>query len=331
MKVLITGGAGFVGSHLAELYLENGDDVDIIDDFSTGSASNIRNIISRGHERFSITNGTVLDSDLVSRLVSDSDCVIHLAAAVGVRNIIDNPLDSIRINVYGTETVLNACSRTGKKVLIASTSEVYGKQTSVPLKESDDCVYGPSTTARWSYAAAKAVDEFIALSYHDATGLPVVIARLFNTVGPRQSGRYGMVIPRFVMQALENRPITVYGDGTQTRTFAHVREVAVALRKLVEEPEAFGHVVNVGGFAETSILDLAKLIIVKTNSESVINIVPYEVAFPKGFEDIKRRIPNTEKLKRLVGFKMRLGLDQIVDDTIMYFRRHQETNKEHVG
>ena len=247
MRVLITGGAGFVGSHLTESYLKGGDDVNIVDDLSTGSLDNLKHIKSYSPERLSITIGTVLNRELVSRLVSQSDFVVHLAAAVGVRNIIDNPLSSIITNVYGTETVLNACCQTGKKLLIASTSEVYGKQTRVPLRETDDCIYGPSTKSRWSYAAAKAIDEFTALAYHNTKNLPVIIARLFNTVGPRQSGRYGMVIPRFVQQALGDKPITVYGDGTQTRTFAHVREVVIALRKLLDHPAAIGHVVNVGG------------------------------------------------------------------------------------
>jgi len=320
MRVLITGGAGFIGSHLAEAYLARGDEVYILDDLSTGTLENIRHL--QEHEtyggRLFVTVDTVLHEDKTLELVGTCDIVVHLAAAVGVQYILDNPLTSIVTNVRGAETILELCSKFKKKVLIASTSEVYGMQNHAPLKETDYCVYGPSTKSRWSYAASKLIDEFTALAYHRTKKLPVVIVRLFNTVGPRQTWRYGMVLPRFVKQALEHQPITVYGDGTQTRTFTHVTDVAKVLVTLLDVPEAVGEVINVGGTEEVSILQLAKRVKARVGSTSEIKLLPYSAVYPKDFEDMQRRVPSTDKLKRLIGYAPGLTLDQILDDTIHY-------------
>jgi len=328
MKILITGGAGFIGSHLAEACLNHDASVGIVDDFSTGTLDNLNHLQGR-HEhrkRLRIHADTVLNRDGMVKLVKNCDMVFHLAAAVGVQYIIDNPLSSIITNVRGTETVLELCDKFRKKVLIASTSEVYGKHDDAPLRETDDCIYGPSTKSRWSYAAAKLMDEFTALAYHRVKKLPVVIVRLFNTVGPRQTGRYGMVIPRLVRQALNNQPLTVYGKGTQTRTFTHVSDVVEALMRLLETPEAVGEVVNIGGTREVSILDLAKRIRQKTGCSSEIRLIPYDEIFPKDFEDMKRRVPSIEKLKKLVGFEPSRDLDTILNDVIA-FHRNTENEK----
>lgn len=261
-----------------------------------------------------------MNRDVLMELVGTCDMVVHLAAAVGVRYILENPLSSIVTNVHGTEIVLDLCAKFKKKVLIASTSEVYGRQTHAPLKETDYCVYGPSVKSRWSYAASKLIDEFTALAYHRTQNLPVVIVRFFNTVGPRQTGRYGMVIPRFVQQALANEPITVYGDGSQTRTFTHVKDVVKALVCLMETPEAYGEVVNIGGVEEISMLKLAERIRDKAGSSSQIKLVPYDEVYPKDFEDMRRRVPSTGKLKQLTGFAPLTNLDQILDDLIAYQR-----------
>ena len=322
MRVLITGGAGFIGSHLAEAYLARGDEVYILDDLSTGTLENIRHL--QEHEtyggRLFVTIDTVLHNDQTLELVGTCDIVVHLAAAVGVQYILDHPLTSIVTNVRGAETILELCSKFKKKVLIASTSEVYGMQNHAPLKETDYCVYGPSTKSRWSYAASKLIDEFTALAYHRTKKLPVVIVRLFNTVGPRQTWRYGMVLPRFVKQALEHQPITVYGDGTQTRTFTHVTDVAKVLVTLLDVPEAVGEVINVGGTEEVSILQLAKRVKARVGSTSEIKLLPYSAVYPKDFEDMQRRVPSTDKLKRLIGYAPGMKLDQILDDTIQYYQ-----------
>lgn len=322
MKVLITGGAGFIGSHLAEAYLDRGEEVYIIDDLSTGSLDNIKHMQEHDihKDRLFVTIDTVLNYDRMLELIGTCDVVVHLAAAVGVQYILDNPLSSIVTNVRGTEIVLELCNKFKKKALIASTSEVYGKQNHAPLKETDYCVYGPSVKSRWSYAASKLIDEFTALAYHRTKRLPVIIARLFNTVGPRQTGRYGMVIPRLVKQALENEPITVYGDGSQTRTFTHVRDVVQAIMKLIEVPEAVGEVVNIGGMEEIAILRLAEKIRDKVDSASEIRLIPYEEVYPKDFEDMQRRVPSTEKLKQLIGYTPTIDLEQILDDIIVYHR-----------
>jgi UDP-glucose 4-epimerase len=328
MRILITGGAGFIGSHLAEAYLERGDEVYILDDLSTGTLENIRHLQEHEtyRERLFVTIDNVLHDDTTQQLVGTCDIVVHLAAAVGVQYILDNPLASIVTNVRGAETILELCSKFKKKVLIASTSEVYGMQNHAPLKETDYCVYGPSTKSRWSYAASKLIDEFTALAYYRTKKLPVVIVRLFNTVGPRQTWRYGMVLPRFVKQALEGQPITVYGDGTQTRTFTHVTDVAKVLVTLLDVPEAIGEVINIGGTEEVSILELAERVKARAESTSEIQLHPYSTVYPKDFEDMQRRVPSTDKLKRLIGYAPSMKLAQILDDTIHYQRLNRCTS-----
>ncbi len=313
MKILITGGAGFIGSHLAEAYLKKGHEVYIIDNFSTGS---IWNIIE--FHKDNLWPDTILDKKVMSELINKCDIVFHLAAAVGVQYILDNPLETVKTNIQGTENVLELCSKFNKRVLITSTSEVYGKPTHAPLVETDDVIYGHSKKARWSYATSKLIDEFTALAYHRIEGLEVIIARLFNTVGPRQTGAYGMVIPRLMKQALNGESLIVYGSGLQTRTFVYVKDVVKALILLMESKEAIGEVVNVGGTEEISIHDLAVKIIKMTNSKSPISLVPYKQAFEEGFEDIQRRVPSTEKLKELIGFEPSTSLDDILKHIIDY-------------
>ena len=318
MRVVITGGAGFIGSHLASAYLQKGMEVAIIDNLSTGSAENILYLQKNPEhqKRLSVTIDTILNPLPMAELIGSADLVFHLAAAVGVRYILENPLESIKTNIQGTEMVLNLSSRFNKKVLIASSSEVYGKHLHAPLVETDNIIYGPSTKSRWSYAASKLMDEFTALAYHSTKGLKVIITRLFNTVGPRQTGAYGMVIPRFVEQALKNLPITVYGDGTQTRTFTFVDDVIHALMKLMRHEKAIGEIFNIGGTREITILNLAEKIIEKTNSKSVIRKIPYEEAFKKDFEDMQRRVPSIDKLRSFIGFEPKTDLDTILDNII---------------
>lgn len=326
MRVLITGGAGFIGSHLAENYLEQGHEVYVIDDLSTGALVNLKHLQSNPDysDRIFVEVDTVMNHQKMLNLVGICDVVYHMAAAVGVQYILDNPLSSIITNVRGTETVLELCDKFRKKVMIASTSEVYGKHNHAPLIETDDCVYGPSSKSRWSYAAAKLIDEFTALGYHRSKKLNVLLVRLFNTVGPRQAGRYGMVLPRFVTQALKNKPVTVYGDGKQTRTFTHVHEVVDVLMKLMESPEAIGEVVNVGGVEEVSIHSLAERVIERAGSKSEIKLIPYSEAYPEDFDDMQRRVPSTEKLKQLTGQAPAMGLNRIIDDVIHYYRQCPE-------
>lgn len=318
MRVVITGGAGFIGSHLASAYLQKGMEVAIIDNLSTGSVENILYLQKNPeHQKLlSVTIDTILNPLAMAELIGSADLVFHLAAAVGVRYILENPLESIKTNIQGTEMVLNLCSRFNKKVLIASSSEVYGKHLHAPLVETDNIIYGPSTKSRWSYAASKLMDEFTALAYHSTKGLKVIITRLFNTVGPRQTGAYGMVMPRFVEQALKNLPITVYGDGTQTRTFTFVDDVIHALMKLMRHEKAIGEIFNIGGTREITILNLAEKIIEKTNSKSVIKKIPYEKAFKKDFEDMQRRVPSIDKLRSFIGFEPKTDLDTILDNII---------------
>jgi len=327
MRVLITGGAGFIGSHLAEAYLERGDEVYVIDDLSTGRIENIKHLQEdpRYSDRFHFKLDTILNHDATLELVGICDVVFHLAAAVGVQYIIENPLSSIVTNVRGTEIVLELCSKFKKKVLVASTSEVYGKHDHAPLVETDDCVYGSSEKSRWSYAAGKLMDEFTALAYHRTKRLSVVVARLFNTVGPRQTGRYGMVIPRFVTQAIKGEPITVYGDGNQTRTFTHVSEVVVSLIKLMESPKAIGQVVNIGGVEEVSIYQLASKIKTMVGSGSELKIIPYNEAYPKDFEDMQRRVPSTEKLRKLIDFSPATKLESILSDVITDYKKQEKS------
>ena len=326
MKVLITGGAGFIGSHLAEKYLERGDDVYIIDDLSTGTLENIKHLQEdKNHrDKLFVTIDSILNHDVMLGLVGTCDVVLHMAAAVGVQYILENPLSSIVTNIKGTEEVLELCNKFRKKVLIASTSEVYGKHTHAPLVETDNIIYGPSTKFRWSYAAAKLMDEFTSLAYYRTKKLPVAIIRLFNTVGPRQTGRYGMVIPRFVQQALRNEAITVYGDGTQTRTFTYVGDVVDAITKLVECPDAIGDVTNIGGVEEITIGSLAERVKKLSNSSSKIKLIPYEEAYTKDFEDMQRRVPSIEKIEKLINWKPLTNLDDILNKVIDYYRVNEQ-------
>jgi len=325
MKILITGGAGFIGSHLSEKYLKLGNDVYVIDDLSTGSLDNIKHLKENLEfkDRFFVIIDTVLNEKKMSELIENCDIVVHLAAAVGVKTILNHPLNSINTNVLGTEIVLKFCNKFKKKVLITSSSEVYGKQTKSPLTETDDVTYGSSTKLRWSYAAAKLMDEFTALAYYREKKLPVIIVRLFNTVGPRQTGRYGMVIPIFIKQALKGEPLTVYGDGIQTRTFVHVDEVCDCIVKLMGTQNAVGEIINIGGVEEISIKHLAERIIKKTNSKSKIKFIPYGEVYTSDFEDMPRRVPSTEKLKLIIGFSPKKKLDTILDDVIHYFKNNK--------
>ncbi len=318
MKVFITGGAGFVGGHLSEAFLDSGHEVAILDDLSTGSITNIEHLKPR--KGFSYTIDTVMNEGVTAEMIDRADVVVHLAAAVGVKLIVESPVRTIETNVHATEIVLNHANKKRKKVLIASTSEVYGKSTDVPFREDGDLVMGASIKGRWSYACSKAIDEFLALAYHKERKLPVVVFRLFNTVGPRQTGRYGMVIPNFVRQALSGQPITVFGDGEQRRCFTDVSDVVWALTRLAESDKAVGQVINIGNDSrEVSILDLAKLIKEKTNSSSEIVLVPYSQAYEEGFEDMPRRIPDLTKIKGLIGYEPKIGLDGILDRVIEHF------------
>lgn len=313
-KVLVTGGAGFIGSHLCEALLERGDEVYVIDDLSTGRYDNIRHL--KSNPFFHLTVGSILDVPSLPPLVEAADVVYHLAAVVGVQNIIELPVDTIETNILGSHNVLNLAARYNKLCLLASTSEVYGKNTRYPFSEDDDSVYGPTTKSRWSYACSKAVDEFLALAYHNARGLPVIIARMFNTTGPRQTGRYGMVLPRFVDQALRGEPITVFGSGNQSRCFADVSDVVRALLLLVEHPQAVGQVFNIGNPEEITIYNLAREVKRLTGSSSEIKLVPYDEAYQPGFEDMERRVPSIEKISALVGYKPRVRLQEIIQRVI---------------
>jgi len=325
-KILITGGAGFIGSHLAEQYLDMGYEVFVIDNLSTGSLKNIEHLQEdpKTKDRFFVTVDTIFHEDKMLELVGTCDTVIHLAAAVGVKYILDNPLSSVTTNIQGTEVVLKLCNKFRKKVLIASTSEAYGKQEGAPLREDDDVTYGSSGKARWSYAASKLMDEFLALAYHRTTKLPAVIVRFFNTIGPRQTGEYGMVVPRFIQQALRDEDITVYGDGCQTRTFTHVNEVCQCIIKLMDTPKAYGTVINIGGVEEVSVKELAQKIIELTDSSSEIRYVPYKNVYSKDFEDMPRRVPSTEKLRSIIGMAPESSLVEILKDVVEYHRSHAQ-------
>jgi UDP-glucose 4-epimerase len=318
MRVLITGGAGFIGSHLADACLARGDEVFVLDDLSTGSIDNIRHL--RASARFHYTIESVHHAPTVAELVDQCDVVFHLAAAVGVRLIVESPVRTIETNVHGTEVVLTQANKKKKKVLIASTSEVYGLSTDVPFREDGCLVLGPTTKGRWSYACSKAIDEFLALAYWRERKLPTVIARLFNTVGPRQTGQYGMVVPTFVKQALTARPITIHGDGRQSRCFTDVGDVVGALLGLMDHPGAVGEVFNVGSSEEVTIGALAERIRELTASSSEIVHIPYEAAYGEGFEDMPRRVPDISKIHALLGYRPRKSLDQILDGVIGYFR-----------
>jgi UDP-glucose 4-epimerase len=313
---LITGGAGFIGSHLADAYLKRGDEVYIIDDLSTGRIENIQHL--KGQPGFHYTIDTVHNLPLTAELVDQCDVVFHLAAAVGVKLIVESPVRTIETNVRGTEVVLSIANKKKKKVLIASTSEVYGLSSDVPFREDGNLVMGATTKGRWSYACSKAIDEFLALAYWREKKLPTVVVRLFNTVGPRQTGQYGMVIPTFVKQALAGRPITVYGDGKQTRCFGYVGDIVGALINLMDHKDAVGNVFNIGSNEEISILQLAERVKHLTQSESEIVFVPYNEAYEEGFEDMPRRIPDTTKVNNLVGFQPEMKLDGILQSVIDY-------------
>jgi UDP-glucose 4-epimerase len=314
MRALVTGGAGFIGSHLVDALLERGDSVTVLDNLSTGRAENLTQHI--GNPRLRFVLGSITDPALVASLVPEADAVFHLAAAVGNKLILDRPLESLVTNIRGSEIVLEAVLEHGKRILVASSSEIYGKCLQVPLHEDTDCLLGPPVVTRWSYATAKAVDEFLAYTYWRTRGLPAVIVRLFNTTGPRQSADYGMVLPRFVHQALEGRDLTVHGDGSQTRCFAYVGDVVRALIALMECGAAEGRVVNIGSTEEVTIAALARLILDLTASSSNIRFVPYEVAYPAGFEDVPRRVPNIDAARELIGFEPRVSLREIVTLTI---------------
>jgi nucleoside-diphosphate-sugar epimerase len=320
-RYLITGGAGFIGSHLCELLLNLGHNVVAIDDLSTGRVENIQHLLSQPGNKafpFQFVRETILNAQVLDRLASQADVIVHLAAAVGVKLIVEDPVHTINTNILGTEAVLTTANRYGCKVLIASTSEVYGKGVKVPFREEDDCLIGPTTHSRWAYAVSKQVDEFLGLAYQRQFGLPVVVMRFFNTVGPRQTGRYGMVVPRFVRQALRNQAITVYGDGRQSRCFGYVADVVDAVTHLAENPEAVGQVFNIGSTEEVTIRGLAERVIVLTGCASTIQYVPYDEAYAPGFEDMQRRVPSLEKITRLTGYKPRHSLDDILQRVIAY-------------
>jgi UDP-glucose 4-epimerase len=318
-KVLITGGAGFIGSHLAEALLERGDTVQVIDDLSTGSMRNIANL--KNQPRFSYVLDTVMNRPLMLELVDEADVIFHLAAAVGVRLIVEQPVQTIETNIKATELVLELCARKQKPVLLASTSEVYGKLDQPVFSEEGDLVLGPTSRARWCYAASKIIDEFVAKAYFKERGLPTVIVRLFNTIGPRQVGQYGMVVPRFVHQALLGEPITVYGDGTQRRSFTWVGDVVGAIAALIQHPQAYGEVLNIGHTDEIAIYELAALVKEMTGSRSEIRFVPYEEAYETGFEDMPRRLPDISKLQRLIGYRPRLDLPEMLTRIIAHYRQ----------
>ena len=327
MRFLITGGAGFIGSHLAERLLGRGDRVVLLDNLSTGSMDNIRHLKSFDGMEYHLDN--IENRQLVAELVDDADAVIHLAAAVGVKLIVESPVRTIETNVNGTQRILEAACKKRKLVLTASTSEVYGKNTNVPFHEDADLVLGPTTKGRWSYAASKALDEFLALSYWKEKQLPVIVVRLFNTVGPRQTGRYGMVLPNFVKSALDNTPISIYGDGKQSRCFCDVRDTVESLVRLIDTPHSIGEVVNVGNTEEVSIEQLAQLVKQRTNSKSAIEFVPYDQAYEPGFEDMMRRVPCVDKLEALTGFRPRTPLTEIIDRVAAFFQQKAEPAQAH--
>lgn len=316
MRVLITGGAGFIGSHLSESYLQRGDEVFVIDDLSTGSIENIRHL--KDHPRFHYTIDSIHNQPVTAELVDQCDVIFHLAAAVGVKLIVESPVRTIENNVHGTEVVLSLANKKKKKVLVASTSEVYGLSSEVPFREDGNLVMGATNKGRWSYACSKAIDEFLALAYWREKKLPTIVVRLFNTVGPRQTGQYGMVIPTFVKQALAGRPITVYGSGKQSRCFCYVGDVVGALVKLMDADDSVGEVFNIGSSEEISILALAKRVKELTDSDSEIVFVPYDEAYEEGFEDMPRRIPDISKVNKLVAFKPEKRLDEILQAVIEF-------------
>jgi UDP-glucose 4-epimerase len=323
LRAFITGGAGFIGSHLAEALLASGHDVSILDNLATGSIQNIEHLKGRAGFRYAIDS--VTNEPLLAELIDDCEVVFHLAAAVGVKLIVEAPVHTIETNVHGTEVVLKHANKKKKLVVIASTSEVYGKSVAVPFNEDADLVLGPTPKHRWAYACSKAIDEFLALAYWKERKLPVIITRFFNTVGPRQTGRYGMVIPTFVRQGLSGQTITVHGDGTQTRSFCHVVDVVDALLRLVNEPRAVGEVFNVGNDEEVTIMELAKRVREITGGRSSIATVPYDQAYEAGFEDMPRRVPDLRKIKALVGYRPKSSLDEILVSVMDHFQKAMTT------
>jgi len=321
LRFLITGGAGFIGSHLAERLLDRGDHVVLLDNLSTGSMENIRHL--KSSDRMEYHLDSIENRQLVAELVDDADVVVHLAAAVGVRLIVESPVRTIETNVNGTQHILEAAAKKRKLVLTASTSEVYGKSTQIPFHEEADLVLGPTTKGRWSYAASKALDEFLALSYWKEKKVPVIVVRLFNTVGPRQTGRYGMVLPNFVRQSLDGAPISVYGDGKQSRCFCDVRDTTQALIKLIDSERAVGEVVNIGNTEEITIEDLAHRVKQRTASSSSIEFIPYDKAYEPGFEDMMRRVPCVDKLFAITGFRPQTPLDEIIDRVATHMKGKQ--------
>jgi len=314
VKYFVTGGAGFIGSFLAESLIDRGDQLIVLDDFSTGRLSNLKNVMSD----IEVINGSILDKNLVDKLVTRSDQIIHLAASLGVLNIVNKPLESLKINLTGSEIVLEAANSQRKPVLLASTSEIYGKNSKLQLNEEDDRILGHPLKSRWSYSEAKAIDESLAYFYYLNERLPIRIVRLFNTVGPRQVGSYGMVVPRFVSAALKNQPLEVYGNGEQIRCFCHVEDVVSALLLVMDSEQAVGEVFNIGNNQQVSILDLAKRVIEVTNSKSEIVKIPYSKAYPEGFEDMQRRVPDISKIKNILGWTPKIGLDQIIKDVAAF-------------
>ena len=325
MRFLITGGAGFIGSHLAELLLSRDNEVLLLDDLSTGSIENIRHL--KQYDKMKYFLDSIENRQLLAELTDEADVIVHLAAAVGVRLIVESPVRTIETNVNGTQLVLDAAVKKRKLVFIASTSEVYGKNTQVPFHEGADLVLGPTSKNRWSYAASKALDEFLALAYWKEKRQPVVIGRLFNTVGPRQTGRYGMVLPNFVNQALEGAPITIYGSGQQSRCFCDVTDAVEAITRLIATESALGQVVNIGQTEEVTIEALARMVKERTHSSSPITYLSYDQAYEPGFEDMLRRVPSLEKLEDLTGFRPRIGLSQIVDRVVTYFENRRDLGK----
>ncbi|MEX2374181.1 MAG: GDP-mannose 4,6-dehydratase [Dehalococcoidia bacterium] len=319
MKTLITGGAGFIGSHLADLLVSQGGQVILLDDLSTGSYDNIEHLLGRRDVEFVL--GSILNADLLDGLVARSDRIFHLAAAVGVQLIVNKPLESLQTNIRGSELVLEKAHKYSKPILVTSTSEIYGKNTSDLLGEEDDRILGSPLKSRWSYSEGKAIEEILAYTYWREKGLPTFIVRLFNTVGPRQTGQYGMVIPRFISQAVRDESLTVYGDGRQTRCFCHVTDVVETLVRVIESPQAQGKVFNVGGTEEVNMADLAALVIERAKSSSSIRFIPYDEAYEEGFEDMQRRVPDTSRIREAIGFDPQHDLHAIIDDVIAEQRR----------
>lgn len=318
MNYLLTGGAGFIGSHLTDALLAREDSVTLLDNLSTGSQDNIAHVLD--DPRVIFHHGSILDEHLVRTLVDQADVVVHLAAAVGVQLIVEQPLESMITNIRGTEVVLEACADHERKVVVASTSEIYGKNSSGPLDEEADRILGPTTKSRWSYSTSKAVDEILATNYAKVRGTPAIVVRLFNCVGPRQTGRYGMVVPRFVRQALEGEPISVYGNGEQSRCFCHVHDTVAGIISLMDHPDAIGKVYNVGNAEEISINDLAAKVVEMAGSDSATTHIPYDVAYEEGFEDMERRVPNLERIRALTGWEPTIDLTQTIADVIAYER-----------